>query len=128
MSRSHVKSATIPGPDHLSSESEQDQISQNLEAVLNFYSQEDQKISRSQRILERISLVIGKPAYLGFILLSVLLWMIVNIALRRVGRTAFDPPPFSWLQGLIGLGALLTATVVLAKQNRFSQPAKHPPH
>jgi uncharacterized membrane protein len=128
MSRSHVKPAPIPGPDHLSSESEQDQISQNLEAVLNFYSQEDQKISRSQRILESISLMIGKPAYLGFILLSVLLWMIVNIALRRVGRTAFDPPPFSWLQGLIGLGALLTATVVLAKQNRFSKLAKQRAH
>ena len=128
MSRSHVKTAPIPGPDHLSSESEQDQISQNLEAVLNFYSQEDQKISRSQRILESISLMIGKPAYLGFILLGVLLWVSANLLLRRMGRTAFDPPPFSWLQGLIGLGALLTATVVLAKQNRFSKLAKQRAH
>jgi uncharacterized membrane protein len=112
----------------MSQESEQDQISQNIEAVLNFYSREDQKISRSQRILERISLVIGKPAYLGFILLSVLLWMVVNILLRRMGRTAFDPPPFSWLQGLIGLGALLTAAVVLAKQNRFSKLAEQRAH
>ncbi len=109
-------------------ESEQDQISQNIEAVLNFYSREDQKISRSQRILERISLVIGKPAYLGFILLFVLLWMIGNTLLHRVGRTAFDPPPFFGLQGLIGLGALLTATVVLAKQNRFSRLAEQRAH
>jgi uncharacterized membrane protein len=112
----------------MSQESEQDQISQNIEAVLNFYSREDQKISRSQRILERISLVIGKPAYLGFILLSSLLWMILNILMRRAGRTAFDPPPFSWLQGLIGLGALLTATAVLAKQNRFSRLAEQRAH
>jgi uncharacterized membrane protein len=112
----------------VSSESEQDQISQNIEAVLNFYSREDQKISWSQRVLERISLVIGKPAYLGFILLSVLLWMTVNILLRRMGRTAFDPPPFSWLQGLIGLGALFTAAVVLAKQNRFSKLAEQRAH
>src|ERR1700690_4317063 len=115
-------------PGDMSQESEQDQIRQNIEAVLNFYSREDQKISRSQRVLERISLVIGKPAYLGFILLSVLLWMVVNILLRRMGRTAFDPPPFSWLQGLIGLGALLTAAVVLAKQNRFSKLAEQRAH
>jgi uncharacterized membrane protein len=109
-------------------ESEQDQISQNIEAVLNFYSREDQKISRSQRVLERISLVIGKPAYLGFILLSALVWMAVNILMHRVGRAAFDPPPFSWLQGLIGLGALMTATAVLAKQNRFSKLAEQRAH
>jgi len=39
------------GPPH---ESERDQISQNIEAVLEFYAREEQKISRSQRILERI--------------------------------------------------------------------------
>jgi hypothetical protein len=32
-----------------------DQISQNIAAVLEFYTREEQKISRSQRILERIS-------------------------------------------------------------------------
>lgn len=43
-------------------ESERDQISQNIEAVLDFYTREEQKISRSQRILERISHLIGLPA------------------------------------------------------------------
>jgi len=128
MSRSTAPPRSPQVPGDVSSESEQDQISQNIEAVLNFYSREDQKISWSQRVLERISLVIGKPAYLGFILLSVLLWMTVNILLRRMGRTAFDPPPFSWLQGLIGLGALFTAAVVLAKQNRFSKLAEQRAH
>jgi uncharacterized membrane protein len=101
-------------------ESEQDQISQNIEAVMGFYTREDRKISSSQRTLERISLLIGKPAYLGFILLSVLLWVMANGLLRWLGKPAFDPAPYYLLQGFIGLGALLTATVVLAKQNRLS--------
>jgi len=109
-------------------ESERDQISQNIGAVLDFYTREDQKISRSQRIIERISLAIGKPAYLAFILLFVLFWMSANAVLLGVGRAAFDPPPFFWLQGLIGLGALLTATVVLAKQNRLSRLAEQRAH
>ena len=35
--------------------------------------------------------------------------------------TEFDPAPFFWLQGIVGLGALLTATVVLTKQNRLAK-------
>jgi len=115
-------------PDNASQNAERDQISQNLEAVLDFYTREDQKISGSQRMFERISLVIGTPAYLGLILLFVLLWLCINLLLHVLGRAALDPPPFFWLQGLVGLGALLTTTVVLAKQNRLSRLAEQRAH
>lgn len=119
---------SLPDPGETPLESERDQISQNIEAVLDFYTREDQKISPSQRILERISLVLGKPIYLGFILLFVALWMIANTLLRWLGLAAFDPPPFFGLQGLVGLGALLTATVVLTKQNRLAKLAEQRAH
>lgn len=102
-------------------EFESDQISQNIEAVLEFYTREDQKISRSQRIMERISRFIGQPVFLGIILLFVVFWILANCVARQFGIAEFDPPPFFWLQGIIGLGALLTATVVLSKQNRFAK-------
>lgn len=117
-----------PVPRETPLESERDQISQNIEAVLDFYTREDQKISPSQRILERISLVLGKPIYLGFILVFVALWVIANTLLRRLGLAVFDPPPFFALQGLVGLGALLTATVVLTKQNRLAKLAEQRAH
>lgn len=119
-------SPQVPGD--ASQNAERDQISQNLEAVLDFYSREDQKISGSQRALERISLAIGTPTYLGFVLFFVVLWLCINILMRALGRAAFDPPPFFWLQGLVGLGALLTTTVVLAKQNRLSRLAEQRAH
>jgi len=50
--------------------------------------------------------------------------MLANAVLRGAGMAEFDPPPFFWLQGIVGLGALLTATVVLAKQNRFAKLAE----
>jgi uncharacterized membrane protein len=40
----------------------------------------------------------------------------------------FDPPPFFWLQGIVGLGALLTATAVLTKQNRLAKLAEQREH
>ena len=94
---------------------------QNIEAVIEFYTREEQKISRSQRMLERISGFAGQPLFVGLILLFVSLWISTNLLLRYYGRIAFDPPPFPWLQGIVGLGALLTATVVLTKQNRLAK-------
>jgi len=102
-------------------DSERDQISQNIDAVLKFYTREEQKIGYWQRILEHVSSFIGLPIFFGFILLFVALWVIVNIVLRLLGMTEFDPAPYFWLQGIVGLGALLTATVVLTKQNRLAK-------
>lgn len=108
--------------------SERDQISQNVEAVLEFYAREEQKISRSQRILERISGFVGEPVFLGFILLFVALWMLANALLRQFGMAEFDTAPYFWLQGIVGLGALLTATAVLSKQNRLAKLEKQRAH
>ena len=113
--------ASPPDPRDTPFESERDQISQNIEAVLEFYKREEQKISRSQRILERISGFVGQPVFLGFILIFVVLWILANAVLRQLGMTEFDPVPYFWLQGIVGLGALLTATVVLIKQNRLAK-------
>jgi uncharacterized membrane protein len=123
-----VPPASPPDPRDTPFESDRDQISQNIEAVLEFYTREEQKISRSQRILERISGLIGQPIFLGVILLFVALWMLANTVLRQFGMAEFDPAPFFWLQGIVGLGALLTATAVLTKQNRLAKLAEQRAH
>lgn len=110
-----------PDPEGKLFGSERDQISRNIGAVLDFYTREDQKISHWQRVLERVSLCIGQPVFLGFILLFVALWILADIGMRHFGMAEFDPPPFFWLQGIVGLGALLTATIVLTKQNRLAK-------
>ncbi len=98
-----------------------DPVSQNIDTILAFYAGEEQKISGSQRRLETISEFVGRPAYLGSVLLFVALWMLVNVLAPRFGLPEFDPAPFFWLQGIVSLGALLTATVVLVKQNRSAK-------
>jgi len=110
-----------PGATETPKGSEPDQLSQNIEAVLEFYAREEQKLSGSRRTLERFSDFIGRPAFLGIILLFVALWIFANVVLRKSGMGEFDPAPFFWLQGIISLGALLTATVVLIKQNRLAK-------
>jgi uncharacterized membrane protein len=53
--------------------------------------------------------------------LFVAIWVGVNMAMMAAGREPFDVAPFHWLQGIIGLAALLITTVVVIKQNRIDK-------
>jgi uncharacterized membrane protein len=109
-------------------EVDRDQVAQNIGAVKEFYARAEQNISPPQRILERISAFTGRPIFLGFILTFVSLWIFVNVAMHRFGIAGFDPAPFVWLQGMVSLGSLLTATVVLTRQNRLAKLGEQRAH
>ena len=104
------------------------QLDRNIGAVLAFYSREEEKISRSQRLLERVTLFIGRPVFLALILLFVAAWVLANVLLRQLGLAGFDRATYPWLQGLVSLGALLLTTVVLTKQNRLARLAEQRAH
>ena len=97
------------------------QIGQNIAAVHEFYTREEAKRSASQRHAETIGGAIGRPASLVGMLTFILVWIGANVVLDARGAQAFDPAPFFWLQGLVGLVALLTTTFVLIKQNRVAK-------
>ena len=78
--------------------------------------------------MERVSRFVAKPVYMALILSLVSLWMLANVGLPQFGISQFDPAPYFWLQGVVGLGALLTATVVLSKQERFAKLAEQREH
>ena len=82
---------------------ENGQIGQNIAAVHEFYTREEQKRSASQRNAESIGGFVGRPAFLIVILLLVSVWMGVNLALPAWGLAPLDAPPFFWLQGVVGL-------------------------
>ena len=104
-----------------SSEPALGQIGQNIETILAFYTREESKMSGPQRVLEAASSFVAQPLFLGCILLLSALWILGNVIAHRLGYAEFDPAPFFWLQGIVSLGALLTATVVLIKQNRLAK-------
>ena len=57
-------------------------------------------------------------------MLCVTLWVLINLLSPRWALAPFDPPPYFWLQGLVGLGALLTTTMVLMTQTRQGKLAE----
>jgi len=56
------------------------------------------------------------------------LWIIFNTVGARAGWHPIDPPPFSWLQGVVSFNALLLTVAVLIRQNRMAQLDEHRSH
>ena len=93
-------------------------------ALLTKFDDRAQPLSLAQRLIERISAICGSPAYFMCSVAFVLVWTSVN----AWGASHGDPPPFSWLQGIVSSNALLLTVAVLIRQNRMAQMAEHRSH
>jgi uncharacterized membrane protein len=105
-----------------------DFIGQNLDAIVEYQTRSEQNLDQHQRIIEAITKNVGRPRFLYGTLLVVVLWVVVHEVLALFGITFFDPPPFSWLQGLITLSALSVSIMVLITQNREAKQTEHRRH
>lgn len=101
---------------------------ENMAAVLSFYANEARKLSAAQRVMEQIVRVNGRPVFLLFTVVFVVFWIGANVGLELMQRPAFDPLPYHLLHGLVSLGALATATMVLIKQERLDRLAEQRDH
>ena len=113
-----ARTRTAPPADETAVDPVPEHISQNIDSILAFHDREEQKISNSRRRLETVGGFIGRPFYLASVLCFVVLWLLANMLCELLGFRPLDPPPFSWLQGIVSLGVLLTTTPVLITQNR----------
>jgi uncharacterized membrane protein len=93
-------------------------VVRNVHAVTEMHLQAERSLDAHQRAVESGTARLGRPASLYLIVGVVLLWALGNALCPRLGLRGPDPPPFSWLQGMVGLLALLTSTMVLITQNR----------
>jgi uncharacterized membrane protein len=84
----------------------------------------EQGVTRQQRRIEDITAQVGRPRSLYMILAFALSWAVINEGALRLGWRAIDPPPFSWLQGLLSLCALLMTITILTTQNRQTRHAE----
>ncbi len=108
-------------PDGVAETELDDLVSQNVELAGQLHASAERGVSRYQRAIETATGFLGRPLFFYLILAFVLLWVVVNALSPRFHRLPFDPPPFYWLQGMVGLAALLMTTVVLITQNRLGR-------
>lgn len=74
--------------------------------------------SAFQKLVDRLTSLVGCPGFIAFLTSAIALWTGVNATLFVMHRPCLDPPPFLWMQGAIGIGALYTAALVLTTQRR----------
>jgi uncharacterized membrane protein len=114
-----VTSNAPPGAENADSLSAQ--VSSNIRSIAAFQEREHGKLGDSERRLDRLGDVIGRPLYLAVLLSLVVLWIGANLYAQHLGAAPFDPPPFPALQGVLTFAALMTTTVVLIAQNRLTR-------
>ncbi len=99
-------------------------ISQHVDTIAQLRARDESGVGFHQRTIETVTANLGRPLFLNLVLLFVTVWVAFNLFSRRVGFQQFDTPPFYWLQGAIGLGALLLTILVLITQNRQARLAE----
>jgi uncharacterized membrane protein len=97
---------------------------ENVDTVASLRVRAEQGVTTHQRRIERVATQLGRPRSLYMIIGFVTIWVAVSLVSGALGRRAMDPPPFEWLQGLVGLSALLMTTTVLTTQNRQARHAE----
>jgi len=95
-----------------------------VETMASLRVRADEAASWHQRRMERITDQLGRPRSFYLIVTFAAVWGGFNGFAPRLGLRPFDPLPFEWLQGIVGLGALLMTVVILITQNRRSAHAE----
>jgi uncharacterized membrane protein len=93
-------------------------VEETVRAIERLHADHHSEATPMERVAERATGLLGRPATLGFITLLVVLWIATNLALARMGGQAFDVPPFPWLDGVLSLSALYMAALILTTQRR----------
>jgi len=101
-----------------------DYRNENVETLATLHARSQRHVSEHQRRIERVTAQIGRPHTLYLLLGFTAFWIAANLVAPALGVRALDPPPFTWLQGVVGFVALLMTTTVLITQNRQSSHAE----
>lgn len=83
--------------------------------------QAERGLTTLHRPIEQIGALVGRPTFIFSVLGLFTTWIGVNLWLKFSGRPVWDQPPFFWLQGVVGLLALLVTATVLVVQARQAQ-------
>ena len=84
-----------------------------------------QQATRLQRVVDKVTAFVGSAAFVAGLAAGILLWVLVNLGLRHFGLPAFDPPPFTWLEGAVSIASLFVALSILATQRREDELEGH---
>lgn len=117
---------TSPHPRHNKDQPAKDRaihsvVEENIVVNEVLRQQAEQGLTTLHRPLEQVGALVGRPTFVFSVLGVFAAWIGLNLWLKFSGRPVWDEPPFFWIQGVIGLLALLVTATVLVAQARQGQ-------
>jgi uncharacterized membrane protein len=91
-------------------------IDDTIETLRRLEEEHRLRFSHLQRLVKFLTAQLSRPIALVFVIVSVVVWIGINITLISLGRTPIDEPPFGWLGLVATLVSLYVALIILASQ------------
>jgi uncharacterized membrane protein len=98
-------------------------VERTVQAIAELHVAHYGQATRVERVVDGLTRVVGRPASIGILALVLVAWIGGNVALEHLGRDAFDPPPFQWLQDIGTLLGLCITVLILNTQRREDELA-----
>jgi uncharacterized membrane protein len=93
-------------------------VAETVHSIALLHAEHHRKSTLAERIVDRLTLFVGRPIFLLALLTAALLWMMANTAILLGGGAPLDPPPFSWMELFLTIIALIIAVMILTSQSR----------
>lgn len=100
-------------------------IEQTVEAIARLHDEHHQQATPFQRFTAGLTASAGRPAFIAWLTLAVVGWLLLNILLAASGRQPLDPAPFAWLELVVSVAALYMTILILSTQRRDDELANH---
>jgi uncharacterized membrane protein len=94
-----------------------------VRTIERLHAEHDASATPLQRVIDRMTNLTGRPAFIVGLTAVLALWIAGNLALRGFGLRPLDQPPFNALQTIVSMLALYVTVTILATQRRADQLA-----
>jgi uncharacterized membrane protein len=93
-------------------------IAETIQAIALLHAEHHRKSTFAERIVDEATTYVGRPRFLLALIMAAAAWMATNAVIRVGGGTPPDPPPFSGLELILTVAALVIALMILTSQRR----------
>ena len=100
-------------------------IEDTIRSIARLHAEHHQAATPVQRVVDRVTGFVGRPRFIGALTVVATIWIGANLLVLWTGHAPVDPPPFPWLDTVVGVGALYIALLILTTQRHADQLAQH---
>ena len=92
-------------------------IEETVAAIARLHADHEREATTVQRIVARVTTMLGKPQTLWILTLLIAAWIVLNIAASHAG-VLIDPAPFNAMQTTLSVASIYVTVLILGTQQR----------